>query len=100
MLAGKPTSPVDRMTDTCENITLPQTSFAGGNENAVMKYWSYYESTGKSDCILTPFKKLKAIYISAACSSATMERNTQSLAAEISVSSASTLSVHRPVVSE
>ena len=23
--------PVDRMTDTCKNITLPQTSFAGGN---------------------------------------------------------------------
>ena len=22
---------VDRMTDTCENITLPQTSFVGGN---------------------------------------------------------------------
>ena len=30
---GKPTSPMDRkrMTDTCENITLPQTSLAGGN---------------------------------------------------------------------
>ena len=24
-------TPVDRMTDACENITLPQTSFAGGN---------------------------------------------------------------------
>ena len=23
---------VDRMTDTCENITLPQTSFAGGKK--------------------------------------------------------------------
>ena len=23
---------VDRMTDTCKNITLPQTSFAGGND--------------------------------------------------------------------
>ena len=23
--------PVNRMTDACENITLPQTSFAGGN---------------------------------------------------------------------
>ena len=23
--------PVDKMTDACENITLPQTSFAGGN---------------------------------------------------------------------
>ena len=26
-----PPATVDRMTDTCKNITLPQTSFAGGN---------------------------------------------------------------------
>ena len=26
-----PLIPVNRMTDRCENITLPQTSFAGGN---------------------------------------------------------------------
>ena len=26
-----PHPPVNRMTDACENITLPQTSFAGGN---------------------------------------------------------------------
>ena len=26
------TPPVNRMTDRCKNITLPQTSFAGGNE--------------------------------------------------------------------
>ena len=26
--------PVNRMTDRCKNITLPQTSFAGGNKNA------------------------------------------------------------------
>ena len=25
--------PVNRMTDRCKNITLPQTSFAGGNYN-------------------------------------------------------------------
>ena len=25
-------SPVNRMTDRCKNITLPQTSFAGGNK--------------------------------------------------------------------
>ena len=25
-------TPVDRMTGACENITLPQTSFAGGNK--------------------------------------------------------------------
>ena len=29
-LSGRPPSPVDRQTDTCEIITLPQTSFAGG----------------------------------------------------------------------
>ena len=29
--ALRQTPPVNRMTDACENITLPQTSFAGGN---------------------------------------------------------------------
>ena len=34
------TPPVDRMTDACGNITLPQTSFGGGNESAVsLSYW-------------------------------------------------------------
>ena len=28
---GKSPFPVNRMTDRCKNITLPQTSFAGGN---------------------------------------------------------------------
>ena len=38
MHAGKPTRHVDRrMTHTCENITLPQTSFAGGN-NITLAY--------------------------------------------------------------
>ena len=27
-------TPLNRMTDRCKNITLPQTSFAGGNKNA------------------------------------------------------------------
>ena len=27
------TPPVNRITDTCKNITLPQTSFAGGNKS-------------------------------------------------------------------
>ena len=27
--------PVDRITDTCKNITLPQTSFAGGNHQLI-----------------------------------------------------------------
>ena len=30
MHAGKETPPVNRMTHRCKNITLPQTSFAGG----------------------------------------------------------------------
>ena len=35
LLGGSPwqTPPVNRMTDACENITLPQTSFAGGNKH-------------------------------------------------------------------
>ena len=32
-----PSPAVDRMTDMCKNITLPQTSFAGGN-NQILKY--------------------------------------------------------------
>ena len=32
------TPPVNRMTDACENITLPQTSFAGG-KNANFVYY-------------------------------------------------------------
>ena len=30
---GAGTPPVNRMTDACENITLPKTSFAGGNKS-------------------------------------------------------------------
>ena len=30
--AGIPPLPVNRMTDRCKNITLPQISFAGGNK--------------------------------------------------------------------
>ena len=30
MARTPPPTPVDRMTDACKNITLPQTSFAGG----------------------------------------------------------------------
>ena len=33
-------SPVDRMTDACKNITLPQTSFAGGNEHNDWLDWT------------------------------------------------------------
>ena len=36
--------PINRMTDTCRNITLPQTSFAGGNTNAISE---------NLECILT-----------------------------------------------
>ena len=37
--------PVDRLTDTCKNITFPQTSFAGGKEIA----------TGVAACLLYDF---------------------------------------------
>ena len=33
-MLGYHPSPVNRMTDRCKNITLPQTLFAGGNKNA------------------------------------------------------------------
>ena len=39
--------PVNRMTDACENITLPQTSFAGGNE-AVKKSVHYKMSESRA----------------------------------------------------
>ena len=32
--------PLDRMTDTCKNITLPQISFAGGNNDCLPVYYS------------------------------------------------------------
>ena len=47
--ATHPHPPVNRMTDACENITLPQTSFAGGNnlikENNFLNqnYWTILE---------------------------------------------------------
>ena len=31
---------MNRMTDACENITLPQTSFAGGNERIWTPEWA------------------------------------------------------------
>ena len=40
MLGSQPTTPpptpVDRMTDTCKNITLPQTLFAGGDNEKML----------------------------------------------------------------
>ena len=36
MHTGKPTPSVDRMTYPCENITLPQTSFAGGKNQRLL----------------------------------------------------------------
>ena len=35
---GQTPSPVNRMTDRCKNITLPQTSFAGGKYPEVSNY--------------------------------------------------------------
>ena len=40
-------SPVNRITDACENITLPQTSFAGGNNDVevTLLYWPCTEKS-------------------------------------------------------
>ena len=39
ILGSQPHSfPVNRMTDTCKNITLPQTSFAGGKNIDILKH--------------------------------------------------------------
>ena len=45
MYGGKPPPPaVNRMTHRCKNITLPQTSFAGGNyANRFNKWWKFSE---------------------------------------------------------
>ena len=46
MHAGKPTSPpppLNRMTDACDNIALPQTSFAGG------KYYQNLQSAQETE---------------------------------------------------
>ena len=34
---GIPPPPLNRMTDRCKNITLPQTSFAGGNNSITVE---------------------------------------------------------------
>ena len=52
--------PVDRMTHTYENITLPQTSFAGGNESN--KFWLGF-TTVLSYEITSRFTGLKGIQI-------------------------------------
>ena len=37
--ALRQTPPLNRMTDRCKNITLPQTSFAGGNEATFVSHY-------------------------------------------------------------
>ena len=50
---GRPPSPVNRMTHRCKNITLPQTSFAGGNKpcmsfpRPLQRNQNYRNFTGK-----------------------------------------------------
>ena len=36
-LSGRPPPPVNRMTDRCKNITLPQTLFVSGNKYTTQK---------------------------------------------------------------
>ena len=44
--------PVNRMTNTCKNITLPQTSFAGGNSLETLQLWmsAYRVARGYRSC--------------------------------------------------
>ena len=44
-------APVNRMTDRCKNITLPQTSFAGGN-----KKWLPSTSVAEISCYTKQIK--------------------------------------------
>ena len=37
---AQPPTPMNRMADRCKNITLPQTSFAGGNYNSYDNFCS------------------------------------------------------------
>ena len=49
-LAGRSswqTPPVNRMTDACENITLPQTPFAGGNNAPILNLLTLVSSEGR-----------------------------------------------------
>ena len=46
MLGSHPLIPVDRMTNACENITLPQTSFAGGKYSKIL--WMALEKETKN----------------------------------------------------
>ena len=48
-LPGRP--PVNRMTDACENIALPQTSFAGGNNAPILNLLTLVSSEGRSGSV-------------------------------------------------
>ena len=54
-----PHLPVNRMTDRCKNITLPQTSFAGGNKEK--KQYTTFGSVG-SRCQYSLVKDVLSIY--------------------------------------
>ena len=43
--------PVNRMTDRCKNITLPQTSFAGGKKKTLESVLWRYSSTVQGCCL-------------------------------------------------
>ena len=50
-MLGYTYSPVNRITDRCKNITMPQTSFAGGNNVITLKTVSIFLPTMKNcDC--------------------------------------------------
>ena len=53
--------PVNRMTDRCQNITLPQTSFAGGNNNFVNSLTLAYTLWEIMDRLLIIFQNKKVL---------------------------------------
>ena len=55
--------PVNRMTDRCKNITLPQTSFAGGNEMCVCDIYVQFKMTNYNIYIFLIFDINLLIYL-------------------------------------
>ena len=53
-----PTHPVNRITDTCKNITLPQTSFTGGNKLTSL-FWNPMCISPRTEILMNVDKSCK-----------------------------------------
>ena len=65
-LAGDPpwqTPLFNRMTDACENITLPQTSFAGGNKVV----WALINNDQEMESLFRPLNEPAIVMVHYAC---------------------------------